>query len=300
MRILLTGATGYIGGKLGRELQKEESVSLRLLVRDKNKVAAETGSGIEVVQGSTFDEKSLPAALSGTDVAYYLIHSMAARGDFEKLDRLSAENFLRAAIDQKVKRIIYLGGLGHRETASKHLLSRIETGEILSSRPGEIQTLWFRAGIIIGAGSASFEIIRHLVSKIPLMTTPRWVRTRTEPIGIRDVIRYLLAARSIEVEGNLVVDIGLGVMTFQEMLLRAARAMGKRRLIIPLPFLSPRLSSLWLILFSPVHFRIASALIDGLKSETVVANDNGRKYFPDISPLPFEKSVELALAGGPE
>jgi uncharacterized protein YbjT (DUF2867 family) len=296
MRILLTGATGYIGGKLRRELQKDPDVRLRLLVRDKNKVEAGAGSNVEVVEGSTFDEKSLQFALSEVDAAYYLIHSMAARGDFEKLDRLSAENFLAAAIDRKVKRIVYLGGLGHRETASKHLLSRIETGEILSSRPDDIQTLWFRAGIIIGAGSASFEIIRHLVSKIPLMTTPRWVRTRTEPISIRDVVRYLVAARRVQVEGNLVVDIGSEQMTFQEMLLRAARVMGKRRLIIPVPLLSPRLSSLWLILFSPVHFRLARALIDGLKSETVVANDNARRYFPDIQPLPFEKSVELALA----
>jgi uncharacterized protein YbjT (DUF2867 family) len=299
MKVLLTGATGYIGRELRRELEKDADVRLRLLVRDKRKVSVEDGSSIEVIEGSTFDEKSLAASLSGIDVAYYLIHSMAAKGDFERLDRLSAENFLAAAVDSRVKRIIYLGGLGHRETASKHLLSRIETGEILSSRPNEIQTLWFRAGIIIGAGSASFEIIRHLVNRIPLMTTPRWVRTRTQPIGIRDVIRYLAAVRRVQVEGNLVIDIGSEEMTFQEMLLRAAGVMGKRRLIIPVPFLSPRLSSLWLILFSPVHFRIARALIDGLKSETVVANDNARKYFPGIQPLPFEKSVELALAGHP-
>jgi uncharacterized protein YbjT (DUF2867 family) len=297
MKVLLTGATGYIGGELRRELEKDTDVRLRLLVRDPRKAGLESGSGVEVMEGSTFDEKSLPAALSGIDVAYYLIHSMAAKGDFEELDRRSAENFLAAAVSCKVRRIIYLGGLGHRETASKHLLSRIETGEILSSRPDDVQTLWFRAGIIIGAGSASFEIIRHLVNRIPLMTTPRWVRTRTQPIGIWDVIRYLAAARCVQVEGNLVIDIGSEEMTFQEMLLRAARVMGKRRLIIPVPFLSPRLSSLWLILFSPVHFRIARALIDGLKSETLVANDNARIYFPGIQPLPFEKSVELALAG---
>jgi uncharacterized protein YbjT (DUF2867 family) len=297
MKVLLTGATGYIGGELRRELQKDAGVRLRLLVRDKSKVNVEAGSNVEMVEGNTLDEKSLPDALSGIEVAYYLIHSMAAKGDFEKLDRLSAENFLAAAVDCRVKRIIYLGGLGQRETASRHLLSRIETGEILSSRPDDIQTLWFRAGVIIGAGSASFEIIRHLVSKIPLMTTPRWVRTRTQPIGIQDVVRYLQAAGSIQVDGNLVIDIGSEQMTFQQMLRRAARVMGKRRLIIPVPFLSPRLSSLWLILFSPVHFRIARALIDGLKSETVVANDNARKYFPGIQPLLFEKSMELALAG---
>jgi uncharacterized protein YbjT (DUF2867 family) len=296
MKVLLTGATGYIGGQLRRELQKDDDVRLRLLVRDKTKIEVEAGTDVEIVVGSTFEGKSLRAALSGVDVAYYLIHSMAAKEDFEKLDRLSAENFLAAAIEHRVKRIIYLGGLGHRDTASTHLLSRIETGEILSSRPDDIQTLWFRAGIIIGAGSASFEIIRHLVNRIPLMTTPRWVRTRTQPISISDVVRYLLSARSIQVEGNLVIDVGSEEMTFQEMLLRAARIMGKRRLVIPVPLLSPRLSSLWLILFSPVHFRIVRALIDGLKSETVVTNDNARRYFPDILPLSFEKSVELALA----
>src|SRR4030043_714154 len=147
-----------------------------------------------------------------------LIHPMAAKADFEELDRRSAANFLEACLAEGVKRIIYLGGLGRKETASRHLLSRIETGEILSSRPDRVQTIWFRAGIIIGAGSASFEIIRPLLRKLPVLATPRWVRNLTQPIGISDVVRYLAAAKDLAVETSLVVDIGSERMTFQEML----------------------------------------------------------------------------------
>jgi len=295
MNVLLTGASGYIGGELRAILAQETGVNLRLLVRDRGRLKFGPESRVEVYEGSTFDEVSLRRALSGVDVAYYLIHSMAAKGDFEELDRRSAANFLAACLDHKVRRIIYLGGLGRKETASRHLLSRIETGEILSSRPGRIQTLWFRAGIIIGAGSASFEIIRHLIRKLPVMTTPRWVRSFTQPIGISDVIRYLAAARDLGATENLVVDIGSEKMTFQEMLQRAAGVMGLRRWIIPVPVLSPRISSLWLILFTSVDFKIVRALIDGLRSETIVMNDNARKYFPQIVPIPYDAAVEIAL-----
>ena len=295
MNVLLTGASGYIGGELRAVLAQEAGVSLRLLVRDKDKLSLGPESKVEVCEGSTFDEVSLRRALSGVDVAYYLIHSMAAKGDFEELDRRSAANFLAACLDQKVRRIIYLGGLGCKETASRHLLSRIETGEILSSQPDRIQTIWFRAGIIIGAGSASFEIIRHLIRRLPVMTTPRWVRSSTQPIGIGDVVRYLAAARDLGATENLAVDIGSDKMTFQEMLQRAARVMGLRRWIIPVPVLSARVSSLWLILFTPIDFRVARSLVDGLRSETIVMNDNARRYFPQIVPIPYETAVEIAL-----
>jgi uncharacterized protein YbjT (DUF2867 family) len=295
MNVLLTGASGYIGGELRAVLAQEAGVSLRLLVRDKDKLSLGPESKVEVCEGSTFDEVSLRRALSGVDVAYYLIHSMAAKGDFEELDRRSATNFLAACLDQKVRRIIYLGGLGCKETASRHLLSRIETGEILSSQPDRIQTIWFRAGIIIGAGSASFEIIRYLIRRLPVMTTPRWVRSYTQPIGIGDVVRYLAAAWDLDAAENLVVDIGSEKMTFQEMLQRAARVMGLRRWIIPVPVLSARVSSLWLILFTPIDFRVARSLVDGLRSETIVMNDNARRYFPRIVPIPYEKAVEIAL-----
>lgn len=297
MNILLTGATGYIGGKLRQELENDPAVRLRLFIRDRRKFQEDAPAGVEISEGSTFDKNSLRPTLRGVDIAYYLIHSMGAGADFERLDRLSAWNFLEVSIEEKVKRIIYLGGLGNPATASKHLLSRIETGEILTSRPEHIQTIWFRAGVIIGTGSASFEIIRHLVQRIPVMTTPRWVRTITQPVSIHDVILYLIAAKNVEAEGNLVVDIGSEQMTFKEMLLKTAKVMKKRRLLIPVPLLTPRLSSLWLRLITPIPYRIASALVDGLKSETVVTNNNARKFFPQIRPLPFEKAVELALSG---
>jgi uncharacterized protein YbjT (DUF2867 family) len=296
MNILLTGATGYIGGRLRQALPNDPAVRLRLLVRDRRRLRPEASSSADIVEGSTFDRGSLYQALRGIDVAYYLIHSMTAREDFEKLDRLSAANFLDACLREGVKRIIYLGGLGHRESASKHLLSRLETGEILSSEPELIQTICFRAGVIIGAGSASFLIIRNLVAKLPVMTTPRWVRTMTQPIGIDDVVRYLVAAKDLNVQGNLIVDIGSDRMTFKEILGRTARLMGRRRLIVPIPVLSPRLSSYWLVLLTPVPVRMAKALIDGLKSETVVANENARIYFPNITPIAFEDALRCALS----
>ncbi len=295
MNILLTGATGYIGSQLREKLLQDEKVRLRLFVRDAGKVKETEGRRVEVYEGSTFDKGSLRKALEGMDVAYYLIHSMGAKGDFEELDRISAENFREACIAAGVKRIIYLGGLGKKETASKHLMSRIETGEILSSQPAEIQTIWFRAGIIIGAGSASFRIIRSLVEKLPFMVTPHWVHTKTQPIAVQDVLEYLFLAKDVEVKGNLIVDVGSEQMSFKHMLERAARVMGLRRLLIPVPVLSTRLSSYWLILFSPVSYRIARALVDGLKSETIIQNDNARTYFSKVIPLPYEKAIQAAL-----
>ena len=296
MNILLTGATGYIGSQLKERLLQDEDVRLRLFVRNASKVKLAVSRNVEVREGSTFDKDSLLKALKGMDVAYYLIHSMGAKGDFEELDRISAENFRDACIAAGVKRIIYLGGLGKKETASKHLLSRIETGEILSRQPADIQTIWFRAGIIIGAGSASFRIIRSLVRKLPLMVTPRWVHTKTQPIAVQDVLEYLFLAKDVEVQGNLMVDVGSEQMSFKEMMERAARVMGLRRLLIPVPVLSPRLSSYWLILFSPVSYRIARALVDGLKSETIIQNDNARIHFSKVTPLPYEKAIEAALS----
>ena len=295
MNVLLTGATGYIGRRLQEKLLADESVRLRLFVRNARKVQADLEDRVELFEGNTLDQESIQKGLEGIDVAYYLIHSMGAGADFEKLDRLSAQNFLEACIANKVKRIIYLGGLGKKDTASKHLRSRLETGEILSSRPDRIQSVWLRAGVIIGSGSASFEIIRHLVQKLPVMTTPRWVRTQTQPIGVPDVLEYLFQAKDVPVEGSVTVDIGAEKMSFKDMLLRAAGVMGLKRIIIPVPLLSPRLSSYWLKLMTPVPFPIAKALIQGLKSETTIQNDNARKYFPGIHPLSYEESFRRAL-----
>jgi len=295
MKILLTGATGYIGSKLTQKLIAQSHHQIRVFVRNATKLPSFFKDAVEVFEGDTFQPDALNRALKGIDLAYYLIHSMQAKDDFERLDRLSAQNFREASIDAGVKRIVYLGGLGTKETASKHLLSRIETGEILSEKPGRIQTIWFRAAIIIGSGSASFRIIRSLIHRLPLMTTPRWVHTLTQPIGVDNVLDYLEAAIDLKTDQNLKVDIGGETMSFKEMLLRAAKVMGRKRLLITVPLLSPRLSSYWLRLVTHVSFRVAKALVDGLKSETIVTNDNAQKHFPEISLLSYESAVQLAL-----
>ena len=298
VRVLLTGATGYIGRRVKDRLLSKTDIHLRLLVRNKSKLRPATLSHtrVEVVEGDTFQRDRLTEALRDVDVAYYLIHSMKAKeADYENLDRVSAENFRDSCIAAGVKRIIYLGGLGVKESASKHLRSRIETGEVLSSRPDAIQTVWFRAGVIIGAGSASFEIIRNLSQKLPLMVTPRWVDTLTQPIGVNDVLKYLVSAIDLEKNENLIVDIGAEVMSFRQMLLQAGQVMGLRRWILPVPVLTPRLSSYWLIIFTPVNYKLAAALIEGLKSETVAQNDNAALYFGHITPRNYREIVGDAI-----
>jgi uncharacterized protein YbjT (DUF2867 family) len=295
LKVLLTGATGYIGRRLTHRLIEDEDVELRLFVRDTRKVATDPHMKAEVVEGDTFSKESLREAVKGVDVAYYLIHSMAAAKDYEELDRLSARNFLDACVEAGVSRIVYLGGLGVKETASKHLLSRIEVGEVLSSRPDKVQTIWLRAGIIIGSGSASFEIIRNIVQKLPVMTPPMWVETLTQPIAVDDVLEYLAAAKDRPADGNLVVDIGSEIMTFRAMLEQASDVMGLSRIIIPMLIPTLRLSSYWFMMLTPVPTRIASRLIEGIRSETIMQNDNARRVFPDIVPVPYEEALRSAL-----
>lgn len=294
-RILITGATGYVGRRLKDAFLRDNFPSIRLLVRNKNKISPAVRDQVEIVEGDTFKPTALDTALKGIDVAYYLIHSMGKGSDFESQDRTSAENFREACIRQGVRRIIYLGGLGAKATASRHLLSRMETGEILSSKETQVETIWFRAGIIIGAGSASFEIIRNLIQKLPVMITPRWVNTLTQPVAIDDVIVYLVAAAYFEHIGNLIVDIGTDAMNFKEMMIQAAAVMGLKRRLIPVPVLSPSLSSWWLIFFTPIPFAMAAALVEGLKSETILLNNNAERFFPDIIPMPFDQCVAGAI-----
>ncbi len=294
MKVLLTGANGYIGRRLKRHLM-EQDIDLRLLVRNPKTIENYPQRKIEVYKGDTFDIDSLERALDGVDVAYYLIHSLESK-NYRELDKQSAKNFLDAAIKQRVKRIIYLGGLGIKESASAHLLSRIETGEILSSRPEDIQTIWIRAGVIIGSGSTSFEIIRHLIEKLPVMVTPKWVNTLAQPIAVDDVIDYLDYSKDLDYQKNLVVDIGSQKMTYKEMMLEASEVLGLRRWIFPLPILTIKLSSYWLNLFTPVPYNVAKSLIEGLSSEVVVQNDNASRYYPRIKPKSFKESVKSAIA----
>jgi uncharacterized protein YbjT (DUF2867 family) len=293
--ILVTGATGYIGRRLTHRLLDSSHLNVRLMVRNINKVQVSIVDRVDIREGSTFDKESLAAALEGVDTAFYLIHSMGATQDYQELDRVSAENFRDACIEVGVQRIIYLGGLGVKESASEHLLSRIETGEILSAKPEHIETICLRAGVIIGSGSASFEIIRNLCQKLPMMITPRWVRSRTQPIGIHDVLSYLHASIELLHQGNLVVDIGCEVLSFQQMMRQAAEVMGLKRYLFPVPVLSPRLSSYWLILFTPIPYKLASALVEGLKSETILQNDNAAQFYPEIQPLLFKQTVAGAI-----
>lgn len=294
MKVLLTGANGYIGRRLKRVLMKDSAVDLRLMVRQPGSLDATVRSEADVVTGNVLKPETLPAALKDVDVAYYLIHSMASGPNYRELDKQSAAHFLEAAIEAGVKRIIYLGGLGEKESASEHLLSRIETGEILSSRPDAVQCLWFRAGVIIGSGSASFEIIRNLTQKLPVMITPKWVKTKAQPIGVNDVVRYLHEAAGLRVEGNRVIDVGSEQMSYGEMILSTASAMGLKRHLIPVPLLTPKLSSYWLALFTPVPYSIASSLILGLKSEVVVKNAQAKELF-DFVPEDFQTMVKQAL-----
>lgn len=296
MNILLTGATGYIGRRLlVRLLSSVDNINLRLLVTDKRQVDETAASRVEIVEGNTFNASALKNALKGIDTAYYLIHSMRTKkGDFVDLDRLSAENFIQECAVAGVKRIIYLGGLGEKDSLSRHIVSRQETGEILSSCPDKVEVIWFRAAIIIGAGGASYEIIKDLVQKLPVMLAPSWVRTLTQPVAVDDVITYLIRALKTDFRGSTVIDIGGEKLTFLDMLKQASKFYSLKRLIIPIPFFSPKISSYWLILLTPVPFKLASALVAGLKTESVIKNSNAEKFFPDIKPISYMESIRRA------
>ncbi|MBU0923955.1 SDR family oxidoreductase [bacterium] len=294
MKVLLTGSTGYIGRRLKQKLLEDENIELRLLVRNKKSISSDIKNNIEIIEGDTFNKESLKEALKDIEVAYYLIHSLS-NDNYKDLDKISAQNFLDVADECGVKKIIYLGGLGVKdENTSEHLLSRIETGEILSSNKN-VQTIWFRAGVIIGSGSASFEIIRNLTEKLPVMTTPKWVNTMAQPICIKDVLSYLQEAIKLETKENIMVDIGSKALSYKEMMIGTANALGLKRIIIPLPFMSINISSYWLNLFTPVPFSVAKALIEGLKSEVTIQNDNAKKYFANIIPISYEDSVKNAI-----
>ncbi|RXK14184.1 epimerase [Halarcobacter mediterraneus] len=294
MKVLLTGSTGYIGRRLKRKLLENKEITLRVYVRNKKTLSKDINKNFEIFEGDTFDKEKLKKALTGIDVAYYLIHSLS-RDNYKDLDKISAQNFIDIAQQCGVKKVIYLGGLGVKnEQTSEHLLSRIQTGEILSSKK-DIQTIWIRAGVIIGSGSTSFEIIRNLTEKLPIMTTPKWVNTKAQPIAVDDVLKYLEQSLYLKEKKNLIIDIGSEQLTYKQMMLLTAKVLKLKRIIIPLPFLSINLSSYWLNLFTPVQFKVAKALIEGLKSEVIIQNNNARKYFPGINPLSYEKAVKKAV-----
>ncbi len=294
--ILITGASGYIGGRLAPELA-EKGHSVRCLARDPRKLSGRGwGDLVEVVAGDVLDRDSLARAMSGCGAAYYLVHSMGGgeRG-FADRDREAAHNFAEAAAEAGIERIIYLGGLGRRdEDLSDHLSSRHEVGRIL--REGSVPAIELRAAMILGAGSASFEMMRSLVSRLPVMICPRWVRTRSQPIAVRDVLSYLIGCLDIPVgPGGESFDIGgSDILTYREMMLRFAAILGLKRWIIDVPVLTPRLSAYWVNLMTPVPAGLAFPLIEGLKSEMVCEDDRIRRLIP-IEPMGFDEAVRRAL-----
>ncbi len=292
MRILVVGASGYIGGRLV-PLLHARGHELVLISRDARPLAARFPEAT-VVAADLLDPSTLPRAVEGIEVAYYLAHSMGAgeRG-FAERDRQAARNLARAAQRAGVSRIIYLGGLGDDTTVlSHHLASRHETGAELAAH--DVPVTEFRAAVIIGSGSASFEILRHLTERLPIMITPRWVGTRCQPIGVGDVLDFLVGALDHREIAGVVEIGGPDVLSYGDMMRTYARLRGLRRLMIPVPVLTPRLSSYWVNLVSPVPAAIARPLIEGLRNEVIV-RDRGPSLAFGVRPLPLREALQRAI-----
>jgi uncharacterized protein YbjT (DUF2867 family) len=292
--ILVTGGTGYVGGRL-IPLLVEDGWRVRCLARQPERLLARMPEGVETVRGDVLDAASLSRAMNGVEAAYYLVHSMGATGDFEEQDRLAADNFAAAAREAGVRRLIYLGGLGEEDAAlSAHLRSRHEVGKRL--RAQGVPVIEFRASIIIGSGSLSFEMIRALVERLPVMVTPRWVRVTAQPIAIDDVLAYLRGALAVETGSrSLTVEIGgPDQVSYGDLMREYARQRGLRRWMIPVPLLTPRLSSLWLGLVTPLYARVGRKLVDSLRHSTVVRDHSGADLFP-TRPISVREAISRAL-----
>ena len=291
-RILLTGATGYVGGRLLKALEKQ-GFKVRCLARRPEFLEPRVAGSTEVFAGDVLDPVSLGRALEGVHTAYYLIHSMGATEGFQEADRKAAKLFGETARDAGVRRLVYLGGLGGGSHLSSHLESRQEVGRLL--RGSGISTIEFRASIIIGSGSLSFEMIRALVEKLPVMVTPRWVRRLAQPIAIEDVISYLLAAGEERQDGSQVFEIGgPDQVSYLDIMREYARQRGLKRLVIPVPVLTPRLSSLWLGLVTPVYRRVGRKLIDSIRNDTLVTDHSALEAF-DVRPRGIRDAIKRAL-----
>lgn len=290
MRILVTGATGYIGGRLIPRLL-EGGHTVRVLVRDASRIAGRPWlPDVEVAVGDVLDRDSLVRALEGVDQAFYLIHSMLTAG-FETLDRRAAENFASAA-PATLRRVIYLGGLlPQGEQRSKHLRSRAEVGSTLAR---SLRVLEFRAGPIIGSGSASFEMVRYLTERLPAMVAPRWIDNEVQPIAIDDVLRYLVGA--VDGDETGVIEIGADRLTFRRMMQSYAAIRGLRRFIVPVPVLAPRVAGLWVGLVTPIPNSLAVPLIEGIVEPVLANTERARTAMPEIVPMSYRDAVAAALA----
>ncbi|MDT0330665.1 SDR family oxidoreductase [Nocardiopsis lambiniae] len=293
---LVTGATGYIGGRLV-PLLLDAGYRVRCLARDPDKLRDHPWRDrVEVTRGDVASGEGLAAALEGVEVAYYLVHSMSGGRDFSDTDARGARHFADAAAEAGVRRLVYLGGLAPEGVRlSDHMSSREQVGRILLDAPVPAAVL--RAAVILGSGSASFEMLRYLTERLPMMTTPRWVRSRVQPIAVRDVLRLLVEAAELPPECDRTFDVGgPDVLTYAEMIQRFAKAAGLRpRWILPVPVLSPGLSSLWVGLVTPVPPAIARPLVESLRHDAVCGEDDLSDLLDDHARLGFDRAVELAL-----
>lgn len=294
--ILVTGATGYIGGRLIPRLLSAGH-PVRVFVRDAGRLQGRPWeSRVDVYQGDVLQAETLPPAMQGVSTAYYLIHSMSGTDDFHQRDLDAARNFARAARKAAVERIIYLGGLGDPEAdLSHHLQSRQATGAELAQHG--VPVTEFRAAIIVGSGSISFEMIRYLTERLPVMICPQWVFTRVQPIAVQDVMQYLTSALDIPASAGKIIEIGgKDILTYGEMMKTYADIRGLKRFLIPVPVLTPSLSSHWVHWMTPVSASIVRPLIEGLKNEVIVRDQNAAEIFPDIHPVGYRDAVQKALA----
>ena len=291
--ILVTGATGYVGGRLLAELERRGR-SVRCFARNPEALRPRVAPSTELVRGDVLDSASVRAALSGVETAYYLVHSMGAAADFADLDRTAARTFGDAARDAGVRRIVYLGGLGDAgDDLSAHLRSRHETGDVL--RESGVQVIEFRASIVIGSGSLSFEMVRALTERLPVMVCPRWVAIQAQPIAIEDVLSYLIEALNLPDGPSRTFEIGgPDVVSYGDIMREYARQRGLRRLMIPVPLLTPHLSSLWLALVTPLYARVGRKLIGSIRNATIVRDDQALEVFP-VRPRGLREAIARAI-----
>ena len=293
--VLVTGATGYVGDRLVPHLL-DAGYQVRVMVRDQKKLQHRLWhDAVQTVTADALMPQTLPEALAGVTWAFYLIHSLTGGAGFRQQDIRAARNFGHAAAQAGVGRIIYLGGLGDPGAPlSAHLRSRQETGDVL--RESGVPVTEFRAAIVVGAGSVSFEMIRHLTERVPVMICPQWVFTRVQPIAIEDVLVYFTAAlESAETAGQIIEIGGATVLTYGQMMTGYARVRGLRRFLVPVPVLTPRLSSYWVHWVTPVRAAYARPLIEGLRNEVIVRDDRASTLFPEICPVDYESAVRRAL-----